>query len=638
MTRASFTFPVFLWLGAFICALYFKNEWQVELFISAVTLTFIWGGVVLCREIKEGLEIPQSWVWRLFGVFWLLVFFSILHSDITKLSLTGFAFFSVFPMSFFIFSLRPDGLQLRVIGAALGVIFIVLSVWALIQFFFMVEVYKGQARHPLANPNSLGALFNLALFSGFGGLLMAQKIAQKIAAMLFCILLLGGVMSTGGRGAFLSMLAFMPFMLFFLRERVKQRWPYVLGVVLGAVALYVMTSLGNVMMARIANTLSFADADISNNRYNIWEGGLAILRDNWLFGSGIGTFFLYYQGYRIPAEVQGVYHVHSDPLQFWIELGVLGPILFYALLIAVLGRTIQAYKKTKSGDAAQLYILVPFFALAAIVLHAHVTFNFYNLSILMGAGLLLGVWFIKTGEVLGQKTKRMGFPDKMTVPFRQFLVIFPIVGFLFLFVPYQLSELMVKSAREKMIRGDLEGFAANITTANALSQYSNYRAFVLSANIPVTLLSQAQATMTAKQKRDAVEQAHYYLKTALAINPRSASAYYYYGQLVQVAPASMLPDGLLSAEEYYTRALELDVVHIGSRLELAKIYERRGDKEAAYALLDHVFEFHFRTANVMEYYSKMAIMYLERWEMAKHRLALTRLQQKRQQFAPQDQE
>lgn len=636
MTRTLFSLPVFLWLGAFICALYFKNDWQVELFISAVSLTFIWGGVILCREIKDGWQIPQSWVWRIFGAFWLLAFISIIHSDITKLSLTGFAFFSVFPMSFFMFSLRPDWSQLKVIGGVLGVVFTVLALWAMIQFFFLNAQYNGQARHPLANPNSLGALLNLGLFSGLGALLAAQKKYHKMAVALFCVLILGGLMSTSGRGAFLSMTLFVLILLFFLRERVKERWPYVVAVIAGGAVLFVMTSLGDhasrQLITRIADTVTLAEEDISNNRLNIWEGGIAILKDHWLFGTGIGTFFLYYQGYRVPHEVQGVYHVHSDPLQFWIELGILGPILFYALLIAVLGRTIKAYKKTNKGDAARIVILAPFFALCAVVLHTHVTFNFYNLSILMGAGFLLAVWFIKTGEVLGVQTKRVTFSGKISIPFRQFLVIFPIVGFLLLLVPYQLSELMVKSARTKMVQGNLEGFAQDIAKANALSQYSNYRAFVLSANIPVTLLSKAQATMTENQKRDTVNQAHYYLKSALAINPRSASANYYYGQLVQVAPAAMLPEGLLTAEEYYAQALKLDVVHVGSRLELAKIYERRGDKDAAYALLDHAFEFHFRTANILEYYSKMAMVYLERGEMDKHKLALQRLQAKQAQF------
>src|SRR5690606_5015736 len=104
-------------------------------------------------------------------------------------------------------------------------------------------------------------------------------------------------------------------------------------------------------------------------------------------GTGIGNFFLYYPAYRAEDFSTAGFMAHNDPLQFAVEMGLLAPVLFYALLIMVLLRTLKSLRGIAGDNPRRLLILAPFFALAALVLHAHISFHFHVLALLMASGV-----------------------------------------------------------------------------------------------------------------------------------------------------------------------------------------------------------------------------------------------------------
>lgn len=634
--RSIFSPSVVLWLSAFICALYFYNAWQLELFGVSVALVFMWSVYTLQKNIKSGWPVPQSWAHRFLGGFWALAFLSLFVSDVINVSLMAFCFFSVMPLTFYMFTLRRDTEAMKSIGYGLALVFAVLSVWALIQFFFFNLENKGAAHHPLANSNSLGALMNLAVFSALGWILIAKTHREKIMATGLAVLYLGGLIATSSRGAFLSLALFFPLMMIVIRSEAVRDWRYLAAFIVGGTLLFLSTLLGafesNQMIVRVAETVSFAQEDVSNNRLNIWAGALAVLKENWLFGIGIGMFFLYYNEFRIPEEIKGVYHAHSDPFQFWIEMGVLAPLMFYGFLIAVLVRTIKAYRADTVSADQRVFLLAPFFGLAAVTLHAHVTFNFYNLSILYGCGFLLAVWYLTSEDILGAQRKSVSMPAKTSYASALVLITLPFLFLGGLFLPYLASEHFVNSARQKLIKADLEGFAGDIQLANKLSRHTNYRSNLLAVTVPLTLLEEAQSDMDEKRLKGVVNQALYYLENAIAINPRSAGALYYMGQLKALAPREYLPDTLLSSEEYYQKALKLDMLHVGARMALADIMALRGNKEGALALLEAGYRYHYKSAKVIEYYNKMAFAYLNAGKMNMHKDALLRLSRAQERF------
>ena len=87
----------------------------------------------------------------------------------------------------------------------------------------------------------------------------------------------------------------------------------------------------------------------------------------------------------------------------------------------------------------------------------------------------------------------------------------------------------------------------------------------------------------------------------------------------------MIPADLLEAEIYYKRAIEHDVTHIGARMELASIYLNQGRKAQSYQILDEGFDFRYGKANAIQYYNRMALVYLEMGDLEKHEKAMQRL-------------
>lgn len=640
MTRTFLSPSVLLWLSAFICALYFNNDWQLQLFGISVALVFGWGIFVLQKGVEKGWQVPQSWAHRFMGAFWLLVFFSLFVSQVIQVSLMAFCFFSVMPLSFYMFTLRDDKKSMIAIGYALAAIFAVLSVWALIQFFFFNVENKGAAHHPLANSNSLGALFNLAIFSGVGWIFVAKDKGEKWIATGLSVLYFGGLVATSSRGAFFSLALCLPLLLIFLKADVLKHSQYFVALVLGGLVFFFSTLLGdfetNRIVVRVMDTVTMVQPDVSNNRLNIWNGAYHMLQENWLFGIGIGMFFLYYNQYRIPEEVQGVYHAHSDPLQFWIEVGILGPVLFYAFLIAVLVRTIKAYNASKIGTKERSLLMTSFFALSAVTLHSHVTFNFYNLSILYGCGFLLAVWYLVSERILGLGRKDLAMPAKVTYSSGLVLICLPFLMLAGLFLPYLTSEYLVDKARLNLIAGDLDKFAGNLQLSHRFSQYSNYRAHLLGVTVPLSLLEHARYQMDDERLKDVVDQALYYLDNAGSVNPRSAAVLYYKGNLRKLAPARLLPDDFKTSEEYYRDALKLNVLHLGSRMALADLLNVRGEEGEALKILEDGYRYHYRKSMVVNYYESIARAYLRAGRIEEATKAMQRAQSARRRFsAPQ---
>ncbi|MBK9562665.1 MAG: O-antigen ligase family protein [Micavibrio sp.] len=150
---------------------------------------------------------------------------------------------------------------------------------------------------------------------------------------------------------------------------------------------------------RIVRTFT-GEEPILWTRPAIWAATWQIIREHAWTGTGIGTFYLYY-----PAVNTGDYYstgrmAHNDPLQFWAEMGVLAPLLFYAFIIAACAATRRALKNIAPDDPARIHIIAPFCALGALVLHAHVNFPFYIPATLMLAGIFAGYWFAQVRSVL----------------------------------------------------------------------------------------------------------------------------------------------------------------------------------------------------------------------------------------------
>lgn len=611
---SNFLYP-HLWFATFLCSLYFINDWQLELFAAGVVLISVWSVTTLSVQARQGFAVPQSGCLRIVAGFWALTFFSILGSDVVNVSVMAFCFFSVLPLTFLVMSINYDQKMLWLIGKILAVVFCGLAIWALIQFFVFNEFFQGRARHPLKNPNSLGALFSLMSFCGFGAMLYFKDAAHKKWASAFGLLMLAGLMATGSRGALFAFVPVFITFLFVAKDIVRENKKAVGVFIVLALGIFASSSLGEAisqnLSVRFLNTITMQSADITNNRISLWLASWEIIKQHGIFGTGIGTYFLYFPEFRLPTDRTGAYYAHNDPLQFWVELGVLGPILFYGFVIAVTGRTIHAVKVT-INQRDKLMILTPFFAVAACVLHTHVTFNFYNLSILFLVGFLLSAWFVATQKVLKTKVKTYKFPENYSRASRTVLIAIPFVFIVGLFSAYVISETYTNKARDHLLKAELEEFADDVLKANKISLKGNYRSYLLAVNVPLTLLQDNADKFDDDQTREIFDQGLAYLQHVTNINPRSASAHYYLGKIQQLVPDDFVPDDLKSPQGYYERALELDPIHIGARIELSYIYEQDLlSFDRALKLIETGTNYRYTTSKVIDLYGRLAELHLK---------------------------
>jgi len=605
------------WLFAFLCALFFFNDFELESFgLSALSL-FVFSIIALFS--KKEWHIPQSLTLLLMALFWLLTFISLLHTDILNTSIMAFVYFSALPLTFFVFVIKNDETLIGNIAKMGAVLFAGLALWALAQYFVFGDYFGGRAHHPLKNPNSLGALFSLIFFASIGWMLIAKAKAQSNLALILSILLIGGIIATASRGALFALIPVMALMLFFMRGQVKQHWKCLSILGISALVLFALSAFGtqpqDTMMARVTDTVSQSVSgnlsDASSNRFMLWRASIDMIQAHGLFGVGIGNYFQYFNEFRLPNDKWGTYYAHSDPLQYWVELGVLGPILFYAFCIAVMVRTFQAVKKTNDA-VMRTKILVPFFALIAMIIHTHVTFNLYNLSILYVSGFMLSFWFMATQNILKTPTKTIKFPSSYKTPSRVVAISLPFIIIGFFFGAMMVSEHLTQRAKAHLMAGDLQQFGQTVMRAQSTGLGHNYRADLLAVNLPLSLLSTPQ-NFNEEQRRKIFNEGLFYLNRASIANPRSASAQYYLGLIQEDVPENFIPDGLNEPKEYYANALKLDPLHFVARIALAN----RLDKKDAVALLEQGVHYRYNNPQAINYYMKLLSLYAQTGQAGK---------------------
>ncbi len=614
----SFIFPSILWILAFVCSLYPVNAWQLELFGAAVLLTLGWSYTMLARDMQAGWKLPRAAVLVCAFAFWLLVVASVFWSEVKPVSLMGLCFFSVLPLTFFCSVMAGKEAFFKTVGYALAGIFALLALWAMFQFFFLNAYFGGQARHPLADPSSLGALFSLGLFAALGWILSDRPASERRFAVVLASLLVCGIISSVARGPVFALLPALILFLVMLKPQVKLCRKALLIVLACGVAYYGVTLTGIQKQVdlgqRLFDTVSLQMNDVTNNRLAIWKGTWQMIKDHPLLGTGIGSFYQYYPEYQPPEDNDETYLAHSDPLQFWVELGVLGPLLFYAFIIAAAMRTFAALKKTK-GDkekaSSRIVIVTVFCALLAAVVHTHVSFNFYNLNILMLIGLMLAVWFITTGRVLGEEARVTAMPSGAPA-LNKILLALPFLMTGWLFASLIGGEHFVDKARDELYSQQMMPFANSINQAERISLGMNSRLYLFAVNVPMAILTDRQSTLLPDQQKNLYDQVVGYMNKVLRINPRTASAYYYLARVQDLVKPEVIPGGTKSQEEFYKEALKIEPLHLGARLALYKLYRAQGkSNDELLAVMEPGRFYFYINPLAMEYYQHMANLYLE---------------------------
>jgi O-antigen ligase len=590
--KASKYFPwvltVPLLMTAYGLGVYFRGTDNI-LFMPTIVALMTFSLFSFWPGIKNGWKIPRSLVFVFTFLFWLYMAASVIWSSVPYNSVFFALIIGTLPLLFITFTLSSEPVKwLKIHGAAMGLSALGLSVWALIQFFFLYEEYGPRIHHPMLNPNNLAVLFNMAIFPVLALLFTSKNDKITAAYLLAAIIMFGALLVTQSRGAILSFfIAILPFVL--CCYKCKHFTALRLGLfIVGAVLLFLMVDQNS------AGTLSRNIGQVSQgfelvsavDRFELWKSTFNMIKEDPWLGTGLGTFYYYYPAFRSTIDRSDGFFAHMDPLQFWQETGVLAPLLFYSLLITVLVLTIKAIRASAKDSDMRLWVMAPFSGLLALAGHTHITFHLYILIVMIPAGYLLALWFISVENVIG--TNRRTF--KVEAAFSKCVLIF---AFLFIYIGVSIwlaraaySTHLINEANVMMSKGELEEGYKLVKKGRKVAPDSYSRPYEYEAKYRLAKIYKIPVNpKTREQRKKLYEEAYKYID--LAIERNSATTHLWnYKALILFAGREFDSEALEEARKLLHKTLKANPMLVDARMGLAKLYQSKGETRKALEILE----------------------------------------------------
>ncbi len=155
----------------------------------------------------------------------------------------------------------------------------------------------------------------------------------------------------------------------YLRNQISERKmsKFELSLIVAGVLFVLLAGIWVGIGSTVSRFLESSDHVV--NRLEIYQTIFKLPASVWLFGIGAGGFEDVYKLVQPETQYFTAYHAHSDPLQFVLEFGLVGTVIFAWLFIRFLRVSGAALPKTDIECAV-------FSGMMAVILHSIVDFDF----------------------------------------------------------------------------------------------------------------------------------------------------------------------------------------------------------------------------------------------------------------------
>ena len=583
-------FGTLLVLAAFGIAMFFEGYQDLHYAPAALSL-LVFACLAIIPSFYKGLKVPSAASAVLLFIFWLYVTMSLSWSTVPFASLVTYLIFIALPLTFFAPILSIDKEKwLSLISSGLFCCLIAAALWAVIQFVFYQDVFGNRAHHPLPNPNNLAGLLSLGFIPSLALLLYAKDKSWTLLLSLgLSLLFISGMIATQSRGALIACLIASILLIILLRKHspnLMQR--ALLFVVPSTIAFFAMDTItGLEFTTRLIGLSEGSNDGALAARLAIWASSFEMVKDFMWLGAGFGTFYLYYPHYRQagPDNSTGNW-AHMDPLQYWAEMGITAPILFYAIALFIIIRTI---KSLKAGDVSvnnRFLITTSFCALCGLFIHTHFTFNLYVMPILITAGTYLAIWYYATSKALPDTSYVLIELSKWQKPFMVFVTcaIALLIGAMS--ISSAVGQHHLLKADSLLRKGLPEQFVNTIALAEKWAPRSFIDPEVQLASFYNDLIDVGASTLfTTEEQQSLYVQTQELLHIASEMNPAWSEIDYKRGVMYKTVNPEFEPD----AEALAIKSLEIAVIknkqHYPARRLLSELYLRKGKVEDAYNVI-----------------------------------------------------
>lgn len=610
-----------LWVLAFLCSFTWLPAYEPEALILTLAGLF----AALGLSDGAGLKLREWPTPRLSpvlisgGLLWLTVLVSVATSDILYVSWIWFFIFSILPLSILFFLVGHDA-EARFRWAWIGIRLVLagLALFALWQYFFMPRWLTniGRVHEPLADPNSLAAVFSLGLVLTVGSILKSP--ARWPWCDLGLLTLLGiAFFTTGSRTATL-VLALASLALIILigpRAIARRYWILFGGLAVGAFLLtaFVIPVPNGGWINLISMSVHSDQIEKPlTDRLDIWSGTLKVIRDHVWTGTGAGTFYAYYAEFRSPTDTTVGLAAHNDPLQFAAEFGIFAPILFYGTILLALLRTCRVLKLVPKGDPRRLDLVIPLLALGAMTVHAHTTYLYYVLPCLFLGGYCFARWYDITGAILAETPLNIRFSDRWPGwALEGGLMVVTCIAIIATACPIYTQRLIANAQSAE----DVHSFALNVNLSDTLALGTNAQSYALAAKVPLGALGQTEKPLSEDERAMFIAQAHKILNRGERVNPREVTIYELQAQL-----ANFENDPAL-AEDLLRKAVKIDPLQISARIAFSEQLIKNGKKDEAAQMMQEAIDRRYSPSQINRYVDLLMRTMALQEEIAKEKKA-----------------
>ena len=245
------------------------------------------------------------------------------------------------------------------------------------------EAFAGEGRifSTFGNPNVYGTYLLLAIPLAAACIVYLKGFFQKFCAVGITGLLLLNLMLTLSRGCYLSLALAVGIFVLIIEKRLVVLF-------IPAVAALPLV-LPPTILNRILSILDTTDTSTAF-RLNIWRGSVRILQDFWLsgVGQGIDAYNTVYPFYALAAIYSP--HSHSLYIQYLVELGVIGFLVFIAVL-ACYFRTMANFLRRVTCFKQRVMAAAMVAAVIGFLFQGVTDFVFYNYRVLLTFYLFMGI-------------------------------------------------------------------------------------------------------------------------------------------------------------------------------------------------------------------------------------------------------
>ncbi|HTK83964.1 MAG TPA: O-antigen ligase family protein [Patescibacteria group bacterium] len=572
------TIPL-LWL-AFAAGLFYTGTdsiWLAPALASALPT----GIVLLMPGVRSGWHIPRTPVLFLTGISWLYLLVSVFWSTSPFVSELFLAALSFQPWPFLALTAQNDGGRTaRLHAAAMLAAIAAVAAAAIGQFLFLYRDYGPRIHYPFLDPNDLAALINIGLLPALV-LFMTAAGRRAILFGFLAVMLYGALLVTQSRGGLLCACIGFAMLLPFIARPLLSRAPKLLAM-LGAIILvpllmqiYTHMVFGGTGIA--FNLLSHDPVSVTD-RLALWHSTWAMIAHHPVAGTGLGTFYFYYSGYRLPSDRSDGFFAHMDALQLWSEAGIAALILFYALYAAVAMRTLRAIRPAPADQYdVRARMVASFAAFTAVFLHSHITFITYLPALGVPLGVLLAVWHADTETILGDGRMVLGATSGRfrIAAFAAVTVLAAVAGQWA--VGGALDVHYIERAATAEARGDRQAMRDAVDHAERFAPGASSRPSQYEARWRALALKQDK-NLSGPERKKLYEEGLAHIERAMKLNPAFSYLRTVRARLYMLGQQHGLnADGYDRAEDDLQYVLKADPLCLEARYMLAEIYKRQGE-------------------------------------------------------------